>query len=253
MLDYHIHVVAHGEYKYTDEWLKAYIDSARSRSVNELGFLEHDEYLSTIDSDLLARANSDYPAALIRRGLEVDYIPGREKEIRQMLAGQSFDFVTGSIHFIDGWGFDHPDYRNVFDHKDIDEVYAAYFSLAEQAAVSGLFDIMGHLDLIKIWGHRPIKHDIMNYLGPVLKSIKAAGLVIEINSAGLRKPVGELYPQPEIIDGMFALNIPITLGSDAHHPDQVGDGLKEAEIAARRAGYRYVTGFDRRQRYLVEL
>jgi len=253
MLDYHIHVAAHGEYKYTDAWVKAYLDNARSSKIKELGFLEHDEYLASVDSDLLARLRISYPDILIRRGLEVDYMAGREDKIKNLLAGQNLDYVIGSVHFIDGWGFDHPDYRSLFDNKDIDEVYAAYFALVEQASNAGLFDIIGHIDLVKIWGHRPVKKGIMYYLDPVLKSIKKAGLVVELNSAGLRKPVCELYPEKQIVDAMFAQNIPITLGSDAHHPEQVGEGLTEAETIARRAGYRYVTGFDRRKQYLVKL
>lgn len=253
MLDYHIHVAAHGEYKYTDVWLKSYLDQARSKMIEEVGFLEHDEFMSGVDTGLLAQMIDFYPDIFIRRGLEVDYIPGREPAIRELLAGQNLDYVIGSVHFIDGWGFDHPDYRSLFDHKEIDQVYKAYFTLVEQAAGTGLFDIIGHLDLVKIWGHRPVKKDIMHYLEPTLNSIKRARSVVELNSAGLRKPVGELYPESRIIDALFALNIPITLGSDAHHPDQVGEGLAEAAAVARRAGYRYVTGFDRRKRYLVEL
>lgn len=253
MLDYHIHVAAHGEYKYTDEWLDSYISAARKRGINELGLLEHDEFLSAVDVDLLGRVAAEHPDLLIRRGLEVDYIPSRETDIKQMLTGLHLDYVIGSIHFIDGWGFDHPDYRDRFGHQDIDEVYADYFDLVGQAANTGLFDIVGHVDLVKIWGHRPVKRNVIDYMEPVLKNIKRAGLVVEINSAGLRKPVGEIYPQQKIIDAMFAANIPVTLGSDAHHPDQVGEGLAQARMAAARAGYRYVTGFDRRQRYYVDL
>lgn len=253
MLDYHIHVAAHGEYKYTDDWLNLYLAAARKRGINDLGLLEHDEFLSEVDVNLLRCLTAQHPDMLIRRGLEVDYIPGREKDIKQIMTGLKLDYVIGSIHFIDGWGFDHPDYRNRFDHQDIDEVYANYYNLVGQAAHSGLFDIIGHIDLVKIWGHRPVKTDVISCLEPVLKDIKRGGLVVEINSAGLRKPVGEIYPQQEIIEALFTANIPITLGSDAHHPDQVGEGLDQARMAAARAGYRYVTGFDRRQRYYVDL
>jgi len=253
MLDYHIHVAAHGEYKYTDEWVGAYLDHARHFRINELGLLEHDEFLSAIDSDLLNRIGMEYPDILIRHGLEVDYISGRETKIREMLNAQVLDYVIGSIHFIDGWGFDHPDYRNLFESKDIDDVYAEYFNLVGQAAQAELFDIIGHIDLVKIWGHRPNQKGIMHYLDPVLKCIRQTGLVVEINSAGYRKPVGELYPEQKIVEAMFALNIPITLGSDAHHPEQVGEGLAKAQATANKAGYRYLTGFDRRRRYLVAM
>ncbi|NLW92166.1 MAG: histidinol-phosphatase HisJ family protein [Syntrophomonadaceae bacterium] len=252
MLDYHIHVAAHGEYKYTDEWVGDFLNHARLRKINEVGLLEHDEFLSMVDNALIERLAFNNPDLLVRRGLEVDYVPGREQDIKKMLAGQNLDYVIGSVHFIDGWGFDHPDNQDLFENKDIDRVYRDYFSLINQAVHSGLFDIIGHIDLVKIWGYRPIKKGIMHYVDPVLKSISRSDMVIEINSAGLRKPVGEIYPENEILKAMFALNIPITLGSDAHHPDQVGEGLEEACNAAKRAGYRYVSGFDRRQRYLTD-
>lgn len=253
MLDYHVHVVAHGEYEYTDEWLGAYLKVARQKGVHEIGLAEHDEYVDCIDSDLLAQLAMDFSDILIRKGLEVDYIPGREQDIQAILNGQGFDYVIGSVHFINGWGFDHPDYKNLFNEKDIDEVYADYFALVGQAAATGFFDIIGHIDLVKIWGHRPAKNSLMYFVEPVLKRIKAANMVIEINSAGLRKPVGEIYPQREIVDAMFSLNIPITLGSDAHHPEQLGEGLDKAVLLAKQAGYRYAAGFDQRRRYYVDL
>ncbi|MGE5391939.1 MAG: histidinol-phosphatase HisJ family protein [Deltaproteobacteria bacterium] len=253
MLDYHIHVAAHGEYRYTDEWVADFLENARRRRINELGLLEHDEFSHLIDHGLLDRVAVIHSDLLIRRGLEVDYIPGREDAIKDMLKGKNLDYVIGSVHFINGWGFDNPEHRSLFDSKDIDEVYQEYFDLVEQAAKTGIFDIIGHIDLVKIWGHRPVQKGIMHYLDPVLKSIKQNGLVVEINSAGLRKPVGEMYPQREVLDAIFASNIPITLGSDAHHPHQVGEGLEQARAAASRAGYRYLTGFDRRHRYFVDL
>lgn len=253
MLDYHIHIAAHGEYQYTDEWINSYLENARRRRINELGLLEHDEFISCVDSGLLARMTDIHPDLLIRRGVEVDYIPGREKLIKEMLASQSLDYVIGSIHFINGWGFDHPDHRCLYESKDIDQVYADYFDLVKQAAQTGLFDVIGHIDLVKIWGHRPIRNGIMHYLDPVLGCIRKNGTVVEINSSGLRKPVGEIYPESTVLEALFALNIPITLGSDAHHPDQIGEGLEEARVAAKKAGYRYATGFDRRQRYFADL
>lgn len=108
------------------------------------------------------------------------------------------------------------------------------------------FDIVGHIDLVKIWGHRPRRKSVLAYLDPVLKSIKYHGLAVEINSGGLRKPVGELYPSSAIVERMYDYDIPVTLGSDAHHPEQIGSGLIEAYRCARRAGYQRCVTFSRR-------
>ncbi|NLX03488.1 MAG: histidinol-phosphatase HisJ family protein, partial [Syntrophomonadaceae bacterium] len=167
--------------------------------------------------------------------------------IQQIIHSYDFDYIIGSVHFIDGWGFDHPDFRHLFEGKDIDQVYGRYFELVQMAVKSGLFDIIGHLDLIKIWGHRPRRNNVMFYVEPLLNSIKAAGVLIEINSAGLRKPVGEIYPQKEIIDFMASKQIAVTLGSDAHHPWQVGEGLQEAQVVLINAGFTHLASLQQRQ------
>ncbi|MEN6350944.1 MAG: histidinol-phosphatase HisJ family protein [Syntrophomonas sp.] len=252
-VDNHVHALAHGEYRYSHEWISRFIQKARKRGIKEIGLCEHDEFRSLVDFDLIDRMRSGYADIKIRIGLEVDYIPGREEEIKQIAAECDYDYLIGSVHYIDGWGFDHPDYKHGFDNRDIDETYQSYFNLVKAAAMSGLFDVIGHLDLIKIWGHRPEKHEISYYLDPVLKSIKASGTIIEINSSGNRKPVGEMYPDPRILEMMAARDIPITFGSDAHHPDQIGEGLNEAGLIAYKLGYRQVVGFEQRRKILTPL
>lgn len=253
LVDYHVHAVAHGEYAYTKAWIDQFIQNARQRKLREIGFTEHDEYQFMIDFPLLESLQQEYTDVQIRLGLEVDYIPGRENQIKQILSQYNYDYIIGSVHFIDGWGFDHPDFKQGFKNQDIDEIYEQYFKLVMAAAESKLFDVVGHMDLIKIWGHRPVKKQVSYYVEPVLKSIKEAGMVIEINSSGLRKPVGEIYPAPEILGMMFALDVPITLGSDAHHPDQLGEGLEEAVLQAKKAGYRYINRLQNHKKYLMPL
>ena len=255
LLDYHIHALAHGEYDYSESWLRLFAENARRKRLAEIGFSEHDEYLPRIKPDKLKRLQEDFPVLKIKIGLEVDYHPGREGEIQRMLVNSNFDYdyIIGSVHFIDGWGFDHPDFKDQFATRDIDDIYADYFTLLNQAVKSRLFDIVGHLDLIKIWGHRPLKKPISAYVEPVLNTIKAAGMVVEINSSGLRKAVGEIYPARQILELMLALNIPITLGSDAHHPSQLGEGLEEAAGLAQEVGYRQLVTFSGRKRQLVEI
>lgn len=255
LVDYHIHALAHGEYDYSESWLRLFAEKAHQQGILEIGFSEHDEYLPRIEVDKLKRLQEDFPELKIKMGLEVDYFPGQEEKIRQMLldVNYDFDYLIGSVHFIDGWGFDHPEFKDHFTTRDIDNIYEAYFSLVEQAVNSQLFDIVGHLDLIKVWGHRPVKQAIQVYAEPVLNSIKAAGMVIEINSSGLRKPVGEIYPGREILDMMLSLNIPITLGSDAHHPSQLGAGLAESVDLLRELGYKELVTFSGRRKRLHDI
>lgn len=253
LLDYHVHAVAHGEFEYTYEWISKFLKKACLLGLQEIGFAEHDEYRDQVDYELIDKLQNEFPDLQIRCGLEVDYIPGREREIQGFLAEKDYDFVIGSVHFIDGWGFDHPDFRQGFYNKDIDEIYASYFSLVRSAVESGLFDIVGHLDLIKIWGHRPRQQDISFYSEPLLNCVKEHGTVIEINSSGMRKPVGEIYPAPEILEMMLARDIPITLGSDAHHPDQLGEGILQAVALVRKIGYRNVVKFEQRRKILTSI
>ncbi len=253
LLDYHIHAAAHGEYDYSWTWIEQFINTARRRQLIEIGFIEHDEYSSKIDFNLLERIQQKNDDITVKIGLEVDYWEGRENLIRQILARYPYDYIIGSVHYINGWAFDHPDYRYKFDRMDIDEIYQRYYELVNSSVKSGLFTIIGHIDLIKKWGHRPINHNISYYIKDVLNSIKKAELTVEINSAGLRKPVAEMYPAREIMEIMAGMKIPITLSSDAHHPSEVGAGIREAAHLAWAAGYREIAAFSRGRRIMLPL
>ncbi len=253
LLDYHIHAAAHGEYSYSWSWLEQFMNTARSRQLIEIGFTEHDEYINMIDFQLLERIRQENDDITVKIGLEVDYWEGREKEIRQIVAGYPFDYIIGSIHYIDGWAFDHPDYKDKFDSMDLDDICQRYFDLVNSSVRSGLFTVIGHIDLVKKWGHRPVKHNLRYYTKDVLNNIKKSDLTVEINSAGLRKPVAEMYPSREILELMAEMKIPITLSSDAHHPSEVGVGVAEAASMAWAVGYREIASFSRGSRIMLPL
>ena len=253
LADYHNHVIAHGEYDYALNWLQGYLEKAKAVGVDEIGFLEHDEFADRISMEVFHQAKKNNPEINIRLGLEIDYIPGRDIEIRQLSTRLPFDYIMGSVHFIDGWGFDHPDYRHLYNNKELFEVYKSYYELVAQATNVVWFDILGHLDLIKVWGHKLSKKMNYDLLEPLFKTIKASNKVVEINSSGLRKPVAELFPAEDLLPIMYSLNIPVCLGSDAHHPEQTGLFLSEACQAAKKAGYRYITGFKQRKRYSLPI
>ena len=160
----------------------------------------------------------------VRIAYEVDWLPGHMDE---RVLNADVDYLIGSVHFIDKWGFDNPEFLSGWKNRDIDEIWEAYFEAIEAMAKSGLFDIVGHFDLIKVFKYLP-KKDIRLMAKGALEAIKASGMVLELNAAGLRKPVSEIYPSPMLLEVAYELDIPITFGSDAHAPDQVGFGYESA-------------------------
>lgn len=249
LVDYHIHAAGHGEYEYSPDWIARFLETAQSRGITEIGFSEHNQYADKLDLAAVENARRGFDLKT-RLGLEADYIPGQEHMTERAIKVCDYDYVIGSVHFISGWGFDHPDFKEQFQQYDIDEVYQEYFGLVTSMVNSGLFDIVGHLDLVKVWGYRP-RHKITTYTEVLLKAIRASGMVVELNSAGLRKPVQEIYPAQEIIEAMYEMGIPITLGSDAHHPDQVGEDFPLLVQMARNAGYTSIMTFIQRRHYPI--
>jgi len=246
MVDYHVHVLSHGEYDYSREWLSSFVDQACRQGVHEIGFSEHNEFFPGVDLNIYQAVKFQRQRDIeLRLGIEADYIPGSEKELKSLVTRPELDYTIGSIHYIDGWPFDHPDHKHEFGKRDIDEIYTRYAEILISMVKTGLFDIVGHLDLVKIWGHRPRQQDPAYYLEPVLNAIQQSDMAVEINSAGLRKPVAEIYPAVDLVKLMFEKNIPIIFGSDAHHPEQVGEGLQEACLLALNAGYRSLVSYQR--------
>ena len=186
-------------------------------------------------------------------GMEIEYYKGCERFLREWLPAQKFDFVIGSVHFIEDWGFDHPEQRHVWDSADITVTWRKYFNVLLKFVESGLFDTVGHIDLPKKFGHRPKDKDLKEMAAPVLDRIARAEMGIELNTSGLRKPVGEIYPSPLILVMAREREIPICFGSDAHCPDDVGDRFTLALDLAREAGYTKYFKIRQRRKELVPL
>jgi len=180
-------------------------------------------------------------------GYEVDYLPGH---MDKRILNADVDYLIGSVHFINEWGFDNPEFIGQYKHEDIDVIWQKYFELIEQMAKTKLFDIVGHIDLIKVFKYMP-KRNITEIAMPALKAIKETDMVLEINVAGYRKPCAEPYPSPSLLKVAFELGIPITFSSDAHKPEQVGLFRKEVEQLAKSIGYRECALFRGREREMV--
>lgn len=227
------------------------MDQARRSGVKQIGFSEHDEWAQRVKPHLLKRLGDQNQDITVRLGIEMDYLPELAQNHREILKGK-FDFVIGSVHYIDGWPFDHPDYKHKFAEVDLDQAYRRYYNLVQEMVETGWYDVVGHLDVVKIWGHRAPR-DGVHYTEAILSSVKSVGMVIEINSAGLRKPVKELYPEEAIIKRIYNCNIPVTIGSDAHHPEQVGENLAHVVELLKRIGFRKITGFNQRRHEYIAI
>ncbi len=249
LIDYHVHALAHGEFEYSPDWIREFLSKARKRKISQIGFSEHDWFLSRIDFKAIREVASEpeYQNLITRIGVEVDYKPDRELEIKSFLGDKPYDFAIGSVHHLGDWPFDHPDHKDEFVKRSTDEIYQEYYALVRQVVRSKLFDIVGHIDLIKVWGNKPCQKHETSFLKPLLSDIKDSGMVVEINSGGLRKPVNEIYPSDVLLKELFAYDIPITFGSDAHHPNDLGEGLSIAVQKAWEIGYRTMVGFSQRK------
>ena len=266
LMDYHIHTSRCGHAVGT---MEEYVERALVVGLGEMGFSDHlylyflppdrrDPSLAMDERELpeyvesVLRLRDRYPQIPIRLGVEADYYPGYEEILQRILEPYPWDYVYGSIHFIDGWGFDDPKYVDRYLQWNIDELYARYFGLVKDAAATGLFDVMGHLDVIKKFGHRP-KGDVSSLYAGVAAALKDAGVAIEVSTAGLRKPVGEIYPSPTLLAECGRMGVPASLGSDSHHPSEVGIYFDWALEALRAAGYHEIVRFQQRRRAPVPL
>jgi len=243
-----------------------YAASAIAVGLTEIGFSDHspmqtdgfDDWrmrLSELDEyvELVTRARTDFPAIRIALGLEIDFLPGHEDWIRDLAHRHNWDYLIGSVHYVEpGWDIDNPAKISTWHDRNPAEVWAAYFDRLSQAAGSGLFDIIGHVDLCKKFGFVP-ETDFMPHVREFLSTVARAGVAIEINTAGLRKQCHEIYPSRPILEAAFRLNIPITFGSDAHAPDEVGADFPSAVALAKDCGYTHALRFQQRERHVARL
>lgn len=242
-------------------WIGAYVTRARARGVAEIAVTEHVHRFSEAagwhpNPWWAAEATEDadaYCAALLRAreeglpvlvGVEMDWLPDRTEQIDRFLADRPFDIVLGSVHWLAERAVDHPDYL-AWDALPAGEVWDRYLDELVAAARSGLFDVLAHIDLPKVFGH-PVPVSAKERWPEVLAQIADCGVAIECSSAGLRKPVGELYPEPGLLGLCAAAGIPVTLSSDAHRPDDVAADYPTAVAALRGAGYTHLARFSRR-------
>jgi histidinol-phosphatase (PHP family) len=280
MFDYHIHTT---RCKHAVGTMEQYVQAAIAAGLDEIGFSDHlplpmdgpspfnmlpDELPQYVRDVMDLRLR--YPQIPIRLGVEMDYFEGYEDALRRLLATQQFDYVIGSAHFVpldDGhlriWDrrsndkspagkrwfcIDSPSEMDEWNRHEVDDVWRAYLRQLGNLARSGLCQIVGHCDLPKKFGfhHSP---DLFKDFRRLAGVIAEHGLLCEINTAGLRKPVGEMYPSWEILKILRQAGVGITLGSDSHAPDEVGRDLGMAIDLAKAAGYTHLHKWAAPQRF----
>jgi len=187
----------------------------------------------------------------VRVGLEGDYIEGHEEAIERIIAAYPWDYVIGSVHFLGEW--DVTDFRQThgWEGRDRMAVYEQYYDAVCKAAATGFYDYIGHIDVIKRFGFGP-EGDVSHLEKTALESVAKAGIAIELNASGLRMPCAEMFPSRRMLAYAKELGIPITIGSDCHQPERLGQYLEEARAALREAGYTQLATFEGRKRTLVD-
>lgn len=196
--------------------------------------------------EAVAEAARAFPGQ-VKLGIEADYYPGCEAYLSRFLASAPFDLVLGSVHFIGDWGFDHPATLGRWREADIRQVWSDYFDLICRMAKMRHFDAVAHIDLPKKFGYRLPDPELRELIAPALDVVAEAGMALELNTSGRRKPVGESYPSLSVLRLARERRIPLLFGSDAHAPSETGDGFAEAVSLAREAGYDSTVRFEKRK------
>jgi histidinol-phosphatase (PHP family) len=258
--DYHIHTtLCHHAVGAPIE----YVQAARSAGLTEIGFADHNPMPEQFDAWRMSI--EDLPRYLemvegarstgfpIRLGLECDFVDGYESWIEKLAGMAPWDYLIGSVHYIaPGWDVDNPKYLTRFRQYPVEEIWALYWKHYVRCIESGLFDFVAHPDLAKKFGYRP-PGDLRRYYDPAIEALAKKNVAFEINTAGLRKEVEEIYPAPRFIEMAKQAGVSMLINSDAHAPEEVAYGFGPARDLARAAGYAKVCIFEKRQRIEVDL
>jgi histidinol-phosphatase (PHP family) len=271
LTDYHLHLRPDDEGRpeeyFTEQNVDRYLDAAEKAGIDELGVSEHVyrfrdalaiwrhpfwEEQATDDLDAYCEFVRTTP---LRLGIEADFVPGAEDRTANLLESHDFDYVVGSVHFVGDRAVDHAGWDIWGSDGDPDGVWQRYFESVAEAARSGLFDILGHPDLVKMWGsQRPWPdRDPRFHYEAAIEAIAEAGIAVEVSTAGLRKPIGEIYPSRAFAEMCVESGAVFALSSDAHHPDQVGYEYGRAIATMRELGVEEICVFERRERRLEPL
>ena len=263
IVDYHLHLRDEaGEIDFSRAAVERFVQAAGARGVDEIGFTEHDYYFREtrelwrvpylsercrfeLDSYCGAVLDAKSNGLPVKLGLEVDYVGDRQARLSELVAPYPWDFLLGSVHWLGDVAVDME--PGAWANATVEEVWRRYAGAVRELASSGAVDVLAHFDLPKIYGRRPEPDTLAGIQRELAQAIASAGLSVEISTAGLRKPVGELYPDRDLLRACTSLGVTVTLASDAHEPRLVGEDFDRALEAARDAGCETVTVFEGRR------
>lgn len=237
-----------------------YIAPALEAGIIEIGFSEHlalvnirqewcmnpSEVGSYIDH--IGKLKIRTKDITIRTGLEIDYIPGKEKDIEMFLSGLDLDYRIGSVHYLGEKTVDLD--PGFYENKNFDLLFENYFRTVMAAAASGLFDIIGHCDLIRIYGHRPSFNPEFLYRQLAI-AFKENDVALELNTNGRNRPLGDFYPDRSYLHIFREERVAVCVNSDAHIPARVGQYFDEAYNLLKTAGFTEMATFSGRHRKLI--
>jgi histidinol-phosphatase (PHP family) len=269
LTDYHLHLrpddVGKASEAFTGENVDRYLAAAEEHGITELGVSEHiyrfRQALEIWDHTFWReQATDDLDAYCdfvrttpLRLGIEADFVRGSEDRTAMLLGRHEFDYVVGSVHFMGDDGAVDDRRYDVWERLgDPDELWRRYFEWIAEAARSGLFDILAHPDLVKLWGaDRPQpERDARFYYEPAVEAIAESRIAVEVSTAGLRKPVEEIYPSQGFAEMCVEAGAEFALSSDAHTPEQVGYGYDRALEFLKGIGVERICVFEGRKRRL---
>ena len=268
LTDYHVHLrpderECTAAEHFTVGNAERYRAAAAEHGIAELGVAEHIyRFAAALDvwehpfwrqyavDDLDAYCGFVREETDLRLGIEADYVPGREDRTGSLLEARDWDFVVGSVHFLRDRSLDTEDYSIWGTGESAEKIWRRYFETIAESALSGLYDVIGHPDLVKVWGDRAPRpeRDLRFFYEPAVEAFAEAGVAVEVSTAGLRKPVAELYPARPYLEMILDAGCPIALSSDAHVPDQLGFRYEEALELLGELGVGELAVFERRRR-----
>jgi len=265
LTDYHVHMIESGDFSV--EYLKKYLEQAEKRGIGDLGISEHAymfyETSNIIEGnewvenrrklhmkDYLAMFEQAHREGLpVKLSIEMDYTPGKEREMEDFINRYPFDYVIGSIHWLGDFGIDLAIHRHEYEKREINQIYEAYFDQVVTLAESKLFDFIGHIDLVKIFKYKPTDQVFLEQqYDRAVAALAKSGTSIEISTAGIRKPVGEIYPDPILLQKCYDAGVTIVLSSDAHQPLHVGEDYDQALELAKSVGYKEIQVITQRKK-----
>ncbi|MFZ7946239.1 histidinol phosphate phosphatase domain-containing protein [Neobacillus sp. 19] len=274
---------------YDASWIDLYLQEAKRKGLREVGIVDHlyrfketkayfEKYVDISDTELgnlqrkwlnqvMTESMGDFVQAIteakprwaaegitLRMGIEADYFPGGEEELKELLSAYEWDYVNGSVHFFNGWGFDNPETQHLFANYELNTLYKDFFEVVEKAIRSNIFNFVSHLDNLKVFNFRPNESSLIPHYEKIAEALVETDTATEIN-AGLyyRYPVREMCPSPKFLDILVGKGVSFTTSSDSHFPDDIGAYIDLNTETLLNKGITKIATFEQRERIMKPL